>query len=82
LPPLGAARGVGLLIAVDLVDEARRPAPELAARAMWCALGLGLSLKADGHSLILSPPLVISEAEMDSALQILERAITSAAAAA
>jgi 4-aminobutyrate aminotransferase-like enzyme len=49
---------------------------------MWCALGLGLSLKADGHSLILSPPLVISEAEMDSALEILERAITTAAAAA
>ncbi len=47
---------------------------------MWCALALGLSLKASGHSLILSPPLVISEAEMDRALDILERAIGTAAA--
>ena len=82
LPPLGGVRGVGLLIAVDLVDAARRPAPQLAERAMWCALALGLSLKASGHSLVLSPPLVISEAEMDRALDILERAIGTAAASA
>jgi 4-aminobutyrate aminotransferase len=73
LPPLTGARGAGLLIAVDLADAA------LAERAMWAALALGLSLKATGASLVLSPPLVISEAEMSSALDILERAIRAAA---
>jgi 4-aminobutyrate aminotransferase len=79
LAPLAGARGAGLLIAVDLVDADRRPAPDLAERAMWCALALGLSLKASDASLILSPPLVITEAEMVSALDILERAIRAAA---
>jgi 4-aminobutyrate aminotransferase len=79
LPSLGGVSGAGLLIGVDLVDPDGRPAVQLAERAMWCALGLGLSLKAAESRLILSPPLVISEAQMGSALEILERAIRAAA---
>ena len=79
LPTMGGVSGAGLLIGVDLVDWDGRPAPQLAERAIWCALGLGLSLKAAEGRLILSPPLVISEAEMGSALEILERAIRAVA---
>ena len=45
LPTMSGVSGAGLLIGVDLVDRDGRPAPQLAERAMWCALGLGLSLK-------------------------------------
>ena len=79
LPLIGGLSAAGLLIGVDLVDRDGRPAPQLAERAMWCALSLGLSLKAAEGRLILSPPLVISQAEMGSALEILERAIGAAA---
>ena len=79
LPLIGGLSAAGLLIGVDLVDRDGRPAPQLAERAMWCALSLGLSLKAAEGRLILSPPLVISEAEMGSALEILERAIRAVA---
>jgi 4-aminobutyrate aminotransferase len=79
LPLIGVVSGAGLLIGVDLVDRDGRPAPQLAERAMWSALSLGLSLKASEGRLILSPPLVISQAEMGSALEILERAIGAAA---
>jgi 4-aminobutyrate aminotransferase len=83
LPAVGRARGAGLLIGVELVEgEDRRPAPRLAERAMWHALGLGLNLKAAGSSLVLNPPLVISDAEMEAALGIVERAIRTASAAA
>jgi 4-aminobutyrate aminotransferase-like enzyme len=41
---------------------------------------LGLSLKATGSSVVLNPPLVISDTEMQSALETLERAIRSATA--
>ena len=79
LPLIGGLSAAGLLIGVDLVDRDGQPAPQLAQRAMWCALSLGLSLKAAEGRLILSPPLVISEAEMGSALDILERAIRAVA---
>jgi adenosylmethionine-8-amino-7-oxononanoate aminotransferase len=42
---------------------------------MWAALALGLSLKTSGASLVLSPPLVIAEADLARAVGIVIEAI-------
>ena len=65
----------------ELLDESGARATALADRTMWLALAAGLSLKTAGASLVLSPPLVISEPELIAALTILEQAIGEAARA-
>jgi (R)-1-hydroxy-2-aminoethylphosphonate ammonia-lyase len=68
-PLIRGVRGRGLLMAVELVED-------IAESVMYRALAKGLSLSAtEGRHLTLSPPLVITDQEMDSALSILERAL-------
>lgn len=63
--PIRHVRGRGLLIGVTLADGVDAEA------VMYRALAHGLNLKGSGRLLVLSPPLVISEAEIDRALDIL-----------
>lgn len=82
LPAIGDVRGRGLLIGVDLVTdrETRAPDNELAETVLYRALDDGLSFKTTmGNVLTLTPPLTVSEAEMNRALDILERAIAAGA---
>jgi len=64
-------RGVGLLLAVELATD------QAAERAMYASLERGLSYKvSDRRVITLCPPLNISEAELDRALEILEASLT------
>jgi 4-aminobutyrate aminotransferase len=80
-PEIGDVRGRGLLIGVDLVKDrgSREPAKDLAEAAMYAALDRGLSFKTSmGNVLTLTPPLTITEAEMDRALDIIDEALADA----
>ena len=77
-PIVGDARGRGLLLGLDLVEdrETKAPAVELAEEVLYRALDEGLSFKvSQGSVLTLSPPLTITQDEMDRALDILDRCL-------
>ena len=72
---IGSVRGLGLLMGVELVKnrETRERARDVAEQIMYSALAKGLSFKITmGNILTLTPPLTITKAEMDAALNILE----------
>lgn len=77
-PLIGDVRGLGLVLAVDLVvsRETREPARDAAEAILYRALERGLSLRVSGDSVLsLTPPLIITEAEMDAALGILDASL-------
>jgi 4-aminobutyrate aminotransferase len=70
------SRGQGLLLAIELdgKDEASRKL--LAARAISACLGQGVSaVTKPGGAIGFSPPLIITEAEIDWTIERLERAL-------
>ncbi len=74
-PLIGEVRGIGLLLAVELVRDrrTREPATEQAERLMYLALDRGLSFKlTGGNTITLAPPLTISDEQLDQALDILD----------
>jgi len=76
---IGEARGLGLLLGLELVRDAetRERATEEADRVMYRALERGLSFKVSaGNVLTLTPPLTITEAELDRALAIVDECLT------
>jgi 4-aminobutyrate aminotransferase len=82
-PLVGAVRGIGLLLGIELVRADGRPAREEAERTMYACLARGLSFKiGQGNVLTLSPPLVISEAELATAFDIIDAALAEVAATA
>lgn len=81
-PLIGDVRGRGLLIGVDMVRDrdSKAPATEAAESVLYRALDRGLSFKTTmGHVLTLTPPLIVTEAEMNNALDILDACIGEAA---
>jgi 4-aminobutyrate aminotransferase len=79
-PLIGDVRGRGLLLGVELVSDRERktPAIDAAEEVLYRALSQGLSFKTSlGNVLTLTPPLIITAAEMDAALDILEDCITA-----
>jgi len=80
---VGDVRGIGLLVAIEIVDPASgKPAPQLAERLLYACLSKGLSFKiGQGNVVTLAPPLVISEDELERAVGIVDdalREVTSA----
>ncbi|MCC8998429.1 MAG: aspartate aminotransferase family protein [Candidatus Contendobacter sp.] len=78
-PLIGDVRGRGLLLGVELVSDRdnKSPAVDAAEAVLYRALSQGLSFKISlGNVLTLTPPLIITAAEMDAALDILEASIT------
>ena len=79
----GDIRGKGLLIGIELVKDrqTREPATTLTKRIALRALRAGLLLGTswDWQTLILMPPLTLSDAEMQRALDILEGALKACA---
>jgi 4-aminobutyrate aminotransferase len=70
-PSVVEVRGTGLLLAVELKDA------DLAEAVLYRCLGEGLSFKVgQGNVLVLAPPLIITEAELDRALEIVERCLS------
>ena len=81
LPQIGDVRGIGLLLGIELVDPATgAAAPQLAEAVLYRCLAAGLSFKVgQGNVIVLSPPLVIAEHDLDRALDIVESAIGAVA---
>ena len=76
-PLVADVRGIGLLLGIEL-RRAGLPARDEAEAVMYRCLTEGLSFKiGQGNVLTLSPPLVIGEADLDRALDILDGALTS-----
>lgn len=78
-PIIGDVRGRGLLIGVELVTDrdAKTPANDAAEQVLYAALDRGLSFKTSmGNVLTLAPPLTITAAEMDQALDIIEACLS------
>ena len=80
-PLVGEARGVGLIGAVELVEDkpSRRnfdPARKIGAMAMNCALEHGLIVRAlINDTLGICPPLIIEEPQVDDLFDRLGRAL-------
>lgn len=74
-PAIVEVRGVGLLLAIELAD------PQVAEQVLYQCLARGLSFKVgQGTVLVLAPPLVIEEPDLERALAIVEEEIARAAA--
>jgi len=81
---VGDVRGMGLLLAVELVRDrsTKEPARDEAEAVMYRALEKGLCFKVTrGNVLVLTPPLTITTAQMDRALDILTEALREVEAA-
>lgn len=79
-PLIGDVRGLGLMLAVELVRDrdSRTPAIEDAEAVMYEALSRGLGFKvSNGNVLTLTPPLIITQDELDTALEILCDSLTA-----
>ena len=81
-PKVGDVRGLGAMLAIELVDdpETKSPAPELTARVIEEALQRGLILlKAGvyGNCIRVLCPLTISDAELDEGLGVWEEALAA-----
>jgi L-2,4-diaminobutyrate transaminase len=81
---VGEVRGVGLIAAVELVQDPQRktpfdPALKVAQRVARLALDRGLVTRAlpNGEALAFSPPLIIERGEIDEAVETLEACIAT-----
>jgi len=77
-PGVGDIRGRGLMFGIELVTDrdSRTPDPDLAEKVYYQSLENGVSFKISaGNVLTLSPPLTITKAELEQALDIVCAAI-------
>ncbi len=75
---VGDVRGVGLLLGIELVSDraAKTPANAEAEKVMYLAMEKGLSFKTTfGNVLTLTPPLTVTQAQMDRALDIIDECL-------
>jgi 4-aminobutyrate aminotransferase len=82
---IGDVRGKGLMIGAELVTDraSRKPAAALCQRVLTRAFHNGLLLLSCGVSTLrFIPPLMVTQAQVDEALQLLETALGEALAAA
>lgn len=74
-------RGLGLLMGIEVVAKSgeRRDNNAIAERIMYQCLSRGLNFKLTlGNTLTLTPPLTITDSEMEQALEILESSLVEA----
>jgi len=79
-PLVGEVRGIGLLAAMELVEDkrARRPFPRERNVGTICrdhCFANGLVMRAIRDTMVLAPPLIITEAEVDKLLAKAKRCI-------
>jgi adenosylmethionine-8-amino-7-oxononanoate aminotransferase len=85
VPFVGNVRGKGLMLGIEMVADQATKAPlpknsDIPARVAKAAYRRGLMVRVSGPNLILSPPLVISEAELELLCGMLEAAFDEVAA--
>lgn len=81
VPGIGEVRGRGLLIGVDLVSDpdSRTGDPVRARRAAFRLWQLGaVAYYVGGHVLELTPPLTLTDDEVDEAVELVARAVREA----
>jgi 4-aminobutyrate aminotransferase / (S)-3-amino-2-methylpropionate transaminase / 5-aminovalerate transaminase len=79
-PAIGDVRGLGAMLAIELVEdrETKRPASELASTVTEAAAARGLLLLKSGiysNCIRVLCPLVVSDPELDEALDVWEQAL-------
>lgn len=80
---IGDVRGLGLMTAVEFVtDRPSKSAGQLAGPILQACLARGLITRLKGESLLLAPPLIINEQQVDEIVAILGEAITAVVAPA
>ncbi|MEE8215465.1 MAG: aminotransferase class III-fold pyridoxal phosphate-dependent enzyme, partial [Acidiferrobacterales bacterium] len=75
---IGDVRGLGLLMGMELVksQDTKERAVDLAEDVMYRCLAKGLSFKLSmGSVLTLTPPLTVSQAEIDQAFDIIDECL-------
>ena len=83
--PIGDVRGRGLLIGVELVKDRYRkePAHELGAAVGQRCIELGASLniarRSSAHVFRIAPPITVTRDQIDTAMAILDQALTECA---
>ncbi len=72
-PQVGEARGKGLLCAIEIVKDknTRAADPATAGAIMNAAMSAGLRTRVVGSALAFSPPLTITDAEVDNIVQMM-----------
>jgi len=79
-PLIGDVRGRGLLLGIDMVEDrvSKTPAMDAAEAILYRCLDAGLNFKTTmGNVLTLTPPLIVTQAQMAAALDIIEAAIVA-----
>jgi len=79
---VGDVRGRGLLLGLELVEDraAKTPAKAAAERVLYRALSRGLSFKTTmGSTITLTPPLITTLQQMDTAMDILDACLAEEA---
>ena len=80
--PIGDVRGRGLLLGMELVEDrhTKEPAHELGARVGRRCIELGANLnigrQGSAHIFRIAPPLTVTRDQIDTALAILDQALT------
>lgn len=77
---IGDVRGIGLMAAIEFVSDrqAKTPAPAaLAERVQKQAYRGGVMVRASGNKIILSPPLVVTEADIRRIVDTLDTALAA-----
>ena len=80
-PIVGDVRGLGLMVAVELVKSQQTREPHLEARkkVVYRAFEKGVLLLGCGESAVrFMPPLIVEREQIDHALEVLERCISEA----
>jgi len=78
LPTVGDVRGLGLMAAVELVEDKDTREPLAAAtQVRLAALERGLIIRQKGSILMMAPPLMISEAQIDQMVSIVGDSIAA-----
>jgi 4-aminobutyrate aminotransferase/(S)-3-amino-2-methylpropionate transaminase len=84
-PAIGDVRGLGAMLAIELVEdrETKRPAPDLASAVTKAAAERGLLLLKSGiysNCIRVLCPLVVTDSELDEALDVWEQALEASLA--
>ncbi len=78
LPVIGDVRGRGFLFGIELILDSsdKTPADDLAEAVLYRCMDKGLSFKITmGNTLTFTPPLILTERQLDDALSIVEESI-------
>lgn len=62
-----AIKGQGLIRGAEIADSSGSPNPEMTKRIQQTALDEGVLVRNSGHTLIVKPPIVINETQLDEA---------------